>query len=135
MGSRRRSIDLPSGTVSPINITGWHGFPLRDRVAPPCPRAGAAGRDGLCMAVGEHRYGAGAARASCSASWCPRRRRWSRAGRLRYGGAPATPDTSAMWSWTRRSAVLLRRRGCVETWPPDRPGPVARVNVGTLRRV
>ncbi|BBU24238.1 ROK family protein [Mycobacterium xenopi] len=53
-------IDLPSGTVSPINITGWHGFPLRDRVAAAVPGVPVrlAG-DGLCMAVGEHRYGAG----------------------------------------------------------------------------
>ncbi|EUA19069.1 putative glucokinase [Mycobacterium xenopi 3993] len=57
--------------------------------------------DGLCMAVGEHRYGAGAARASCSASWCPPASAvvscWTAAG---TAGAPATPDTSAMWSWT-----------------------------------
>ncbi|EUA65968.1 putative glucokinase [Mycobacterium xenopi 4042] len=47
LGQRRRGgrggvasagpIDLPSGTVSPINITGWHGFPLRDRVAAAVP--------------------------------------------------------------------------------------------------
>src|SRR5262249_44907196 len=30
-------IDLRSGTVSPINIKGWHGFPLRDRVAAAVP--------------------------------------------------------------------------------------------------
>ncbi|EUA24132.1 putative glucokinase [Mycobacterium xenopi 4042] len=130
MGSRRRSIDLPSGTVSPINITGWHGFPLRDGSRPPCPRAGAAGRRRTVHGRGRAPLRRRRARASCSASWCPRRRRWSRAGRLRYGGAPATPDTSAMWSWTRRSAVLLRRRGCVETLAAGRPGPV-----GTRQRL
>ncbi|BCQ10480.1 sugar kinase [Mycobacterium heckeshornense] len=53
-------IDVSSGTVSPINITGWRGFPLRDRVAAAVPGVPVrlAG-DGLCMAVGEHRYGAG----------------------------------------------------------------------------
>src|ERR1700732_364911 len=30
-------IDLPSGTVSPINIKCWQRFPLRDRVAATVP--------------------------------------------------------------------------------------------------
>ncbi|OBI23173.1 MULTISPECIES: ROK family protein [unclassified Mycobacterium] len=53
-------IDLHGGTVSPINIGGWQGFPLRDRVAAAVPGVPVrlAG-DGLCMALGEHWRGAG----------------------------------------------------------------------------
>ena len=53
-------IDLRGGTVSPINIKGWRGFPLRDRVAAAVPGVPVrlAG-DGLCMALGEHWRGAG----------------------------------------------------------------------------
>jgi glucokinase len=53
-------IDMPTGTVSPINITSWRAFPLRERVAAAVPGVPVrlAG-DGVCMAVGEHRYGAG----------------------------------------------------------------------------
>jgi glucokinase len=53
-------IHLPSGTVSPINITAWHDFPLRDRVAALLPGLPVRlGGDGVCMALGEHRHGAG----------------------------------------------------------------------------
>jgi glucokinase len=53
-------IDLHVGTVSPVNIKGWQGFPLRDRVAAAVPGVPVrlAG-DGLCMALGEHWRGAG----------------------------------------------------------------------------
>jgi glucokinase len=53
-------IDLAAGTVSPINIACWRGFPLRDRVAAAVPEVPVrlAG-DGLCMALGEHWRGAG----------------------------------------------------------------------------
>jgi len=53
-------IDLHSGSVSPINIGCWHGFPLRDRVAAAVPGVPVqlAG-DGVCMALGEHWRGAG----------------------------------------------------------------------------
>ena len=53
-------IDLPRGTVSPINIKRWRGFPLRDRVAAAVPGVPVrlAG-DGVCMALGEHWRGAG----------------------------------------------------------------------------
>lgn len=53
-------IDLPAGIVSPINITCWRGFPLRDRVAAAVPGVPVrlAG-DGVCMALGEHWRGAG----------------------------------------------------------------------------
>ena len=53
-------IDLPGGTVSPINIKGWQGFPLRDRVAAAVPGVPVRlGGDGVCMALGEHWRGAG----------------------------------------------------------------------------
>ncbi len=53
-------IDLSSGTISPVNITAWRGFPVRDRVAAAVPGVPVrlAG-DGLCMALGEHWRGAG----------------------------------------------------------------------------
>lgn len=53
-------VDLPSGTVSPINISAWSKFPLRDRVATALPGVPVqmAG-DGVCMALGEHWRGAG----------------------------------------------------------------------------
>jgi glucokinase len=55
-------VHLSSGTVSPINIPAWRGFPLRDRVAaaiPGIPVPVRLGGDGVCMAVGEHWRGAG----------------------------------------------------------------------------
>ena len=53
-------IDLAAGTVSPINIPSWRGFPLRDRVSAAVPDVPVllAG-DGVCMALGEHWRGAG----------------------------------------------------------------------------
>ena len=53
-------IDLHSGSVNPINIGGWRGFPLRDRVAAAVPGVPVRlGGDGVCMALGEHWLGAG----------------------------------------------------------------------------
>jgi glucokinase len=53
-------IDLHGGTVSPINIDCWQGFPLRDRVAAAVPGLPVRlGGDGVCMALGEHWLGAG----------------------------------------------------------------------------
>ncbi|BBX98230.1 ROK family protein [Mycobacterium lacus] len=53
-------IDLHGGTVSPINIACWRGFPLRDRVAAMIPGVPVRlGGDGVCMALGEHWRGAG----------------------------------------------------------------------------
>ena len=53
-------IDLAAGTISPVNIAAWRGFPVRDRVAAAVPGLPVrlAG-DGLCMALGEHWRGAG----------------------------------------------------------------------------
>jgi glucokinase len=53
-------VDLGSGTVSPINIGCWRGFPLRDRVAAMIRGVPVRlGGDGLCMALGEHWLGSG----------------------------------------------------------------------------
>ncbi|BBX74877.1 ROK family protein [Mycobacterium shinjukuense] len=53
-------VDLRAGTVSPINIPGWRGFPLRDRVTDLVPGVPVRlGGDGVCMALGEHWRGAG----------------------------------------------------------------------------
>lgn len=53
-------VDLAGGTVSPINIPSWRGFPLRDRVATALPGVPVKlGGDGVCMALGEHWRGAG----------------------------------------------------------------------------
>ncbi len=53
-------VHLPTGTVSPINLTGWRDFPIRERVAALLPGLPVRlGGDGLCMALGEHWRGAG----------------------------------------------------------------------------
>jgi glucokinase len=53
-------IHLDSGTVNPVNIPSWRGFPLRDRVAAAVPGVPVVlGGDALCMALGEHWRGAG----------------------------------------------------------------------------
>jgi glucokinase len=51
-------IDLPSGTVSPINITEWQRFPIVDRVSAVVGAPVRLGGDGLCMALGERWRGA-----------------------------------------------------------------------------
>jgi glucokinase len=53
-------VDSTAGTVSPINIVSWRGFPLRDQIAAVVPNVPVllAG-DGVCMALGEHWRGAG----------------------------------------------------------------------------
>jgi glucokinase len=53
-------VDAVAGTVSPINIAGWQGFPLRNRVSGVVPGVPVelAG-DGVCIALGEHWLGAG----------------------------------------------------------------------------
>lgn len=53
-------IHVPDGTVGPINIPAWRSFPIRDRVAATVPGVPVRlGGDGLCMALAEHRHGAG----------------------------------------------------------------------------
>jgi glucokinase len=52
-------IDLPGGTVSPINITQWQRFPIVDRVSATVGGVPVRlGGDGLCMALGERWHGA-----------------------------------------------------------------------------
>jgi len=58
-------VDAPAGTVSPVNIGAWRGFPVVRRVEEVvteatgrAPRVGLAG-DGHCFALGEHWLGAG----------------------------------------------------------------------------
>lgn len=53
-------VDLSHGSVSPINIAAWRGFPLCDRVAAAVPGVPVRlGGDGVCMALGENWLGAG----------------------------------------------------------------------------
>lgn len=52
-------IDVPAGTVSPINITEWQGFPIVERVSSSTGAPVRLAGDGLCMALGERWRGAG----------------------------------------------------------------------------
>ncbi len=52
-------IDLPSGTISPINIGQWQRFPIVERVSTTVGAPVRLGGDGLCMAMGERWRGAG----------------------------------------------------------------------------
>ncbi len=52
-------VDVRAGTVSPINIAAWRGFPLARRVADVTGLPVRLGGDGLCMALGEWWCGAG----------------------------------------------------------------------------
>ncbi|MGU3650799.1 ROK family protein [Mycolicibacterium sp. A43C] len=52
-------VDLGAGTISPVNIAVWRDFPIVARVAAQTGLPVRLGGDGLCMALGEHRYGAG----------------------------------------------------------------------------
>ena len=53
-------VDVGAGTVSPVNIAGWRGFPLVEEVGRLMPgiRVELAG-DGICAALGESWLGAG----------------------------------------------------------------------------
>lgn len=52
-------IDLGAGTVSPINITAWQGFPIVERMSTLAGARVRLGGDGLCVAMGERWRGAG----------------------------------------------------------------------------
>src|SRR5262245_17411940 len=52
-------IDLAAGTVSPINLSAWQGFPIIERVSTLTGANVRLGGDGLCMALGERWRGAG----------------------------------------------------------------------------
>jgi len=63
-------VDISQGTVSPVNIPGWRGFPLVQRVAAHPAGAGlpvVLGGDGVAMTAAEHWRGAarGCADALC----------------------------------------------------------------------
>ncbi|HEX6919880.1 MAG TPA: ROK family protein [Actinomycetes bacterium] len=50
----------PAAEVSPLNIPGWRGFPLRERLRELFPRVPVrVHNDAVCLAVGEHWRGAG----------------------------------------------------------------------------
>ncbi len=51
-------IDLPTGTISPINITEWQRFPIVERVSALVGAPVRLAGDGLCMALGERWHGA-----------------------------------------------------------------------------
>jgi len=58
-------VDAPAGTVSPVNIPAWRGYPLVQRVTDTVtsvhatPAAVGLAGDGHCFALGEHWLGAG----------------------------------------------------------------------------
>ncbi|MGH4022478.1 MAG: ROK family protein, partial [Pseudonocardiaceae bacterium] len=53
-------LDPDAGTVSPVNIAGWTQFPLVAEVAAVVPGVPVVlAGDGVCMALGEQRHGAG----------------------------------------------------------------------------
>ena len=50
----------PAGEVSPLNIAGWRGFPLREQLSELFPKVPVrVHNDAVCVAVGEHWRGAG----------------------------------------------------------------------------
>ncbi len=53
-------LDAIAGTVSPVNIPGWRGFPVRDRLSVLLGgRPTVLVNDAIASAFGEYRYGAG----------------------------------------------------------------------------
>ncbi|MEV1245847.1 ROK family protein [Nonomuraea sp. NPDC050022] len=52
-------LDLAAGTVSPVNMPSWRGFPLRDEVGALTGLPTMLAGDAQCMALGEHWLGAG----------------------------------------------------------------------------
>ncbi|MEV0350389.1 ROK family protein [Nonomuraea sp. NPDC050680] len=52
-------LDLAAGTVSPVNMPSWRGFPLRDEVSALTGLPTMLAGDAQCMALGEHWLGAG----------------------------------------------------------------------------
>lgn len=52
-------LDLAAGTVSPVNMPSWRGFPLRDEVRKLTGLPTMLAGDAQCMALGEHWVGAG----------------------------------------------------------------------------
>ncbi|WP_184847330.1 ROK family protein [Allocatelliglobosispora scoriae] len=53
-------LELKSGTLSPVNISGWRSFPIVERVSDLVPNVPVVlAGDGNCAAAGEHWLGAG----------------------------------------------------------------------------
>jgi glucokinase len=52
-------LDASDGTVSPVNIPAWRGFPLRARLAALLGRPVVLANDAVAGAVGEYHHGAG----------------------------------------------------------------------------
>ncbi|MFG1941826.1 ROK family protein [Nonomuraea sp. NPDC048826] len=52
-------LDLAAGTVSPVNMPSWRGFPLRDEVRDLTGLPTVLAGDAQCMALGEYWLGAG----------------------------------------------------------------------------
>ena len=52
-------LDASEGTVSPVNIPAWRGFPLRERLAALLGRPVVLANDAVAGAVGEYHHGAG----------------------------------------------------------------------------
>ncbi|NUT10148.1 MAG: ROK family protein [Nonomuraea sp.] len=57
-------LDLATGTVSPVNMPSWRGFPLRDELRALTGLPAVLAGDAQCMALGEHWLGAGRGSAS-----------------------------------------------------------------------
>jgi glucokinase len=52
-------LDAVAGTVSPVNIPSWRGFPVRDRLAALLGRPAVLVNDAVAGALGEYHHGAG----------------------------------------------------------------------------
>lgn len=53
-------VDIEAGTVSPVNIPAWRGFPVLAALRSLLPgRPAALAGDGHCMALGEYHFGGG----------------------------------------------------------------------------
>ncbi|MEV0235672.1 ROK family protein [Nonomuraea sp. NPDC050786] len=52
-------LDLAAGTVSPVNMPSWRGFPLREEVRKTTGLPTVLAGDAQCFALGEHWLGAG----------------------------------------------------------------------------
>ncbi|MEU8247086.1 ROK family protein [Nonomuraea sp. NPDC048916] len=57
-------LDLAAGTVSPVNMPSWRGFPVRDEVRRLTGLPTVLAGDAQCFALGEHWLGAGRGSAS-----------------------------------------------------------------------
>lgn len=116
-------IDLPNGTVSPINIAEWQHFPIVDRVTDTTRLPVRLGGDGLCMALGEQWCGAGRGAQFLLGMVVST----GVGGGLVLDGAPydgrtATPGTSAMSSSPPTAVTRVRVAGMAAS-RPSRPGP------------